>query len=88
MKNNKRSLFGLPQKVIHCKKCLMTNQKPFSMNESKNNDNQKKGMKIFSDGVCAACKYSENKDHLIDWKKREKELVKELESLYEVKGGH
>ncbi len=86
MKNNKKSLFGLPQKVIHCKKCLMTNQKPFSMNESKNNDNQKIGMKIFSDGICAACKYSENKDHLIDWKKREKLLQKTLDKFRRTDG--
>ena len=32
----KKSIFGLPQKVEHCKKCLMTNQKPFSVNETKN----------------------------------------------------
>ena len=38
MIKNKKSIFGLPEKVIHCKKCLMTNQKPFSMNESKNKD--------------------------------------------------
>ena len=31
--NNKYSLYGLPEKVQHCKKCLMTNQKPFSVNE-------------------------------------------------------
>ena len=32
----KKSIFGLPQKVEHCKKCLMTNQKPFSVKETKN----------------------------------------------------
>ena len=31
-----KSLFGLPEKVLHCKNCLLTNQKPFSINESKN----------------------------------------------------
>ena len=34
-KDNKYSLYGLPEKVEHCSKCLMTNQKPFSVNEMK-----------------------------------------------------
>ena len=38
----KNSLFGLPSKVEHCKKCLLTNQKPFSVDESKNFKGQKK----------------------------------------------
>ena len=31
-----KSLYGLPSKVVHCKFCLMSNQKPFSINETKN----------------------------------------------------
>ena len=37
-----KSLFGLPSKVQHCKKCLLTNQKPFSVNETKNSKDSKK----------------------------------------------
>ena len=74
------SLFGLPEKVIHCKNCLMTNQKPFSVNESKNNPKQKKlGMAIYDNGLCAACNYSLKKDKEINWKKREKLLIKMLD---------
>ena len=74
------SLFGLPERVIHCKNCLMTNQKPFSVNESKNNPKQKKlGMAIYDNGLCAACTYSLKKDKEINWKKREKLLIKMLD---------
>ena len=40
-----KRLFGLPEKVLHCKNCLMTNQKPFSMNEVWNE--QIKNSKLF-----------------------------------------
>ena len=43
------SLFGLPEKVEHCKKCLLTNQKPFSVNETKNFKGSKKnGKRIYN----------------------------------------
>ena len=70
--NKKKSLFGLPEKVVHCSKCLMTNQKPFSINETKNSkDSSKVSMDFDEDNVCAACRYSESKNIEIDWPKRE-----------------
>ena len=74
------SIFGLPSVVKHCKKCLMTNQKPLSVNESKNKRGSKKsGMPIENDGLCAACHYSTKKDLNIDWDIREKKLLKMLD---------
>ena len=63
--------------VIPCKLCLMTNQKPFSVNETKNkSSNQKKLTLQFSDdGICSACKSIEAKKN-INWDLREKELWK------------
>ena len=70
------SLYGLPEKVVHCKKCLMHNQKPFSINEVKNKTGaNKKGMYINDQGICAACEYSKAKDKSIDWDSREKKLI-------------
>ena len=40
--NKKKTLFGLPERVIHCTKCLLTNQKPFSVNETKNSKGSSK----------------------------------------------
>ena len=67
------------KKVIHCKECLLTNQKPHSINESKNKIGSKKNfLKIDHEGVCDACKYSKFKNLNIDWNSREKKLLKIL----------
>lgn len=74
-----KSLFGLPEKVLHCKFCLMTNQKPFSINESKNKKNSpKKGLPINNEGLCAACEYNKKKKIEINWIEREKKLIEKL----------
>ena len=58
-----KSLFGLPEKVIHCQNCLMTNQKPFSINETKNKvGSGKQGLHIHSNGLCSACHYAKSKN--------------------------
>ena len=76
MKN--KTLFGLPEKVLHCSKCLMTNQKPFSINESKNlMSDSKNNLKFDANNVCAACLYNEIKKK-IDWEEREEKLLEEL----------
>ena len=60
--------------VVNCKLCLMTNQKPFSVNETKNESNQKKNTLLFNNqGVCSACENIKSKKN-IDWNQREKEL--------------
>lgn len=67
------------KKVIHCKRCVLTNQKPHSINESTNKVGAgKKYLVIHPDGVCDACKYSEKKNDNINWTQREKELKKIL----------
>jgi N-acetyl sugar amidotransferase len=74
------SLYGLPEEVEHCSKCLMHNQKPFSVNETTNAAGSKKrGMPVDENGVCAACNYNERKDEGIDWQDREQKLLTMLE---------
>ncbi len=76
------SLYGLPEKVVHCKNCLMHNQKPFSVNEVGNKIGMnKQGMKVNDDGLCAACEYSKSKDKLIDWATREQKLIELLDKF-------
>ncbi len=76
------SLFGLPNVVKHCSKCLMTNQKPFSINETTNKKGSgKSGMPINDEGFCAACEYSFKKNKNIDWQLREEKLLKMLEKI-------
>jgi N-acetyl sugar amidotransferase len=80
--NNKQSLetyFGLPSEVKFCKKCVMSNQRPASTVEFKHNKESKKvTLNIDEEGVCDACRTSEQKSK-IDWEEREKELIKLLD---------
>jgi len=48
------------EKIIYCKKCVMSNQRP--------------RMHFNDEGVCGQCLYSEYKQTMVDWDKREKEL--------------
>ena len=81
------SLYGLPEKVVFCSKCVMSNQRPKSVVEFKNKSNQKSGMNIDNNSsICDACNYNETKNQ-IDWKKRENELI-ELLSNYRKPSGY
>ena len=55
-------LYNLPEKVEFCKKCTISNQRP--------------RIKFDNQGICSACHYADTKKNIIDWKKREEELMK------------
>jgi N-acetyl sugar amidotransferase len=80
------SLFGLPEKVIFCKQCVISNQRPSSVIEFKNINNNKNGININEDNICEACKYNLEKSR-IDWNKREIELENVL-SKHRKKNGY
>ena len=72
-------LYGLPEKVIFCKKSLMSNQRPNSVVEfSHKKSSKKKTIKFDKNGVSETWKYSRLKKK-IDYKDREKKLLKLLE---------
>src|SRR3989344_5020703 len=80
--------YGLPTKVVYCKKCVISNQRPNSTIEFKSTTRIKKATIGFDkDGVCDACRFAEYKETKIDWKKREKELVK-LCNKYRSRNGY
>ena len=54
----------IPKKVLWCKKCVVSNQRPRIIFDSS--------------GVCSGCKNQEKKKH-INWKAREKELLELLD---------
>ena len=71
-----KSFFGLPNKVLFCRKCVISNQRPNSTVEFRHKSNEKKTTIGFGDdGVCDACRYHETKESKIDWVKREEQLV-------------
>lgn len=72
--------FGLPEEVLFCKKCVMSNQRPASSVEFKHTANhQHKTLNFDKEGVCDACRTAEKKEE-INWKKREEELLKLLDN--------
>ena len=58
-KFNVQKFYNLPEKVIHCSKCVVSNQRPRITFDENN--------------VCSACNFAEKKNNT-DWKLREKEL--------------
>ena len=71
-----KALYGLPQKVTYCKKCVISNQRPNSAVEYQHTQDTKKATINFDEnGVCDACNYAERKRHGIDWAEREKQLI-------------
>lgn len=83
-----KTLYGLPEKVIFCKSCVISNQRPSSAVEFKNVPGKKKETIAFSeDGICDACVFARRKEKEINWKAREKEL-KKLCDKYRSKNGY
>lgn len=81
------SLFGLPEKILYCKKCVVSNQKPYSAVEFKSkNSNIKSGILFDKNHICSACNYREIKTK-IDWVKREL-LLKKLLDKHRKKNGY
>ena len=71
--------YGLPNEVVFCTKCVMSNQRPTSAIEFKHTRKSKKTTLNFDEsGVCDACRTAEIKDN-IDWGMREDELIKLLD---------
>ena len=84
----KNITLGLPTDVIYCKKCVISNQKPNSTVEIKNNPKAKKSTQIFDEnGVCNACNYSVMREN-INWENREKELINLLDEHRKNDGSH
>ncbi len=79
MRNNFKTLYGLPRKVIFCKKTLISNQRPTSSIEFYHNKkSKKKTLFIDKNQISDSWKYSRRKKK-INYKKREKELLNLLE---------
>ena len=86
-KKSNYSLFGMPTNVRYCKKCVISNQRPSSTVEFKQqNTNNKEGIFFNNEGVCSACEFAEMKEK-IDWEVSEKKLENLLKK-YRKKNGY
>jgi N-acetyl sugar amidotransferase len=69
-----KTLYGLPEEVKFCKRCVISNQRPSSTQEHKNTAGATKSTIAFdSEGVCSACRVAEAKAKT-DWEDRRKQL--------------
>lgn len=83
-----KTFYGLPSKVIFCKKCVMSNQRPISTIEFKHTiESKKKTLVIDKNGICDACKLAEEKK-VIDWETRERKLIKLLDKYRKNNGDY
>lgn len=74
MSENLESFYGLPGQVVHCRRCVMSNQRPSSFPEFKHTAQRiTPTLHIDEAGVCDACRYADRKE-AIDWSTRESEL--------------
>ncbi|MBI4432073.1 MAG: N-acetyl sugar amidotransferase [Candidatus Omnitrophica bacterium] len=60
-----KQLDSLPKEVRFCRNCVVSNQRPRT--------------RFTEDGICSACLWAYEKDHAVNWKKRESELEQLLE---------
>lgn len=60
-----KEIYNLPDKIVFCKKCVMSNQRP--------------RITFDEQGVCSACNFAEFKRNKINWDDREAELMKLLD---------
>ena len=68
--------YGLPHDVKFCTSCVISNQRPNSAVEYEHTKASKKETIHFDEnGVCDACRVSEQKERSIDWDAREQELA-------------
>ncbi len=67
--------YGLPGEVRFCRKCVISNQRPCSSVEFAHTESSKKTTINFDEnGVCDACRLTEQKRTTINWEEREQEL--------------
>ena len=87
MKKNNYAMWGLPEDVIFCKKCVISNQRPNSTVEMKNKNINKNTISFNEEGICSACEYANAKIET-NWKEREELLFELLEKFRSKDGGY
>jgi N-acetyl sugar amidotransferase len=70
------TMYGLPQEVVFCKRCVISNQRPNSAVEYQHTKaSKKKTIHFDEEGICDACRFAERKNQVIDWQERERALI-------------
>jgi len=83
-----KAMYGLPEQVRYCRRCVMSNQRPSSSIEFKHvRDCRHRTLHIDEQGVCDACTFAERKEQ-IDWDRRKEELLQLLDRHRRRDGGY
>ena len=70
--------YGLPEKILFCKRCVLPNTRSLSYPEHLHTQDRKvPTLHIDDEGVCDACRYLEIKND-INWEEREQQLIELL----------
>ena len=81
--------FALPQEVIFCKTCVISNQRPSSTVEFRHIHNEKKETIAFDENdECSGCRFSRVKNNDINWELREKKLLELLDKHRKTNGDY
>jgi len=73
-KRNLHALYDLPQEIVFCKRCTISNQRP--------------RITFDAEGICSACRFQEYKRHKIDWQLRNQELQQLCDQHRKSDGSH
>ena len=66
----------MPEKITFCKECVISNQRPRSVVEFKNQTDKKQGIFINpEDGICDACKYNKIKTQIDQSKENYEKII-------------
>lgn len=60
--------------IEFCQSCVISNKRPITSIEAQHKHGEKKNTTRFTDGICDACLWAAEKETIIDWAIREKEL--------------
>tara|TARA_B100001964_G_C14236700_1_gene602829 strand:- start:1224 stop:2453 length:1230 start_codon:yes stop_codon:yes gene_type:complete len=82
--------YNLPSEVVWCKKCTNSNQYPASIPEftHKRDRDGANYINFDKNGICDGCNQAEVKAKIIDWQKREDELIKLLDKYRKNDGSY
>lgn len=89
MSESPEAKYGLPENVVFCRSCVMSNQRPASMPEFNHRPDRHgaRYLQIDKDGICDACHHAIAKEN-IDWQARERELLALLDKHRRNNGGY
>jgi len=87
--NQPEAKYGLPLKIRYCARCVISNQRPNSAVEFRHTKATEKATIAFDDdGICDACRITEQKVTTIDWNERERHLKDLCDRFRSRNGSH